>query len=255
MTTPKAATDTGRGRTYKVHDQVVPSVTTVLGQVLAKPALLGSAVKITGDNAIDQYAVLGQMIADKGPDQARQWLKGIYRAEWKAKADIGTAVHHGVHMDILGTPEWPADHPGHLTAWEAFKADFSPTFLMAEATVFSLRPGHAGTLDILCRIGTPARTGLVDVKTGSSPKDGGVWLEEMLQLAAYRYSPTILLPDGTDAPMPTIDFCAILHLRAGGYALTEVPEADENAYRHFLYLLALYNFQREHGTIGTEVRP
>lgn len=260
MSTPATATDTPRGRTYDIRGQVVPSVTTVLSLV-SKPALVTSAVKITGEAAVYKSKQLFAIQKESGEDAALRWIKGLYRAEWDEKKNTGSAVHKGIHNDILGIDAWPTAHAAHRVSWERLKAETVPIFEMAEATVFSLRPGHAGTLDtiaVLTGEKVPAhlrdKRGLFDVKTGSSPRDGGIWFEEMIQLATYRHSPSILMPDGSFAPMPVIDYAGVIHLDAKGYRIIEVPEADEDAYRTFLYLLAVYNFQRSHnGVIGLEV--
>lgn len=261
MSTPATATDTpGRGRTYDIGGQVVPSVTSVLSLV-SKPALVSSAVKITAEAAIYKSKQLYAIQQESGEDAALRWLKGLYRAEWDAKKNIGSAVHKGIHNDILGIDAWPTAHAAHQASWERLKAETAPIFELAEATVFSLRPGHAGTLDtiaVLTGARVPAhlrdKRGLFDVKTGSSPRDGGIWFEEMIQLATYRHSPFLLMPDGSHQPMPTIDYAGVIHLDAKGCRIIEIPEADENAYRHFLYLLAVYNFQRsQNAVIGQAV--
>jgi hypothetical protein len=260
MTTPAAATDSERGgRTYNINGLVVPSVTTVL-QVVAKPALVASAVKITAETALKKNAQLTAIELESGLEAALKWLKGTYRKEWDAKRNTGSAVHAAIHQDILGIEAWPTAHEAFRVQWEMFKSEYQPTFEMAEATVFSTRPGHAGTLDTIAILNGPkvppelvGKRGLFDVKTGSAPRDGGIWFEEMLQLATYRFSPEILMPDGTTQPMPDIDYAGVIHLSEKKHWVVEVPEANEDAYRVFLYLLGVYRFQKAHqGVIGKE---
>jgi len=261
VTTPARATDSAWGRTYDINGTVVPSVTTVLS-IVAKQALVSSAVKITAEAAVYQSKQLYAVQQQSGAEAALKWLKGIYRHQWDQKRDAGSAIHTGIHQDILGVEQWPTNYADHRVAWDRFKNECAPEFLMAEATVFSLKPGHAGTLDFIARLQDSAlpehlrgKRGLFDAKTGSSPRDGGIWFEEMIQLATYRNSPFLLMPDGSHQPMPAIDYAAVLHLDEKGYRLIEVPEANENAYRHFLYLLAVYQFQQgQAGAIGAEVK-
>src|SRR5262249_28914527 len=81
---------------------------------------------------------------------------------------------------------------------------------------------------------------LLDTKTGK-----GVYPEVALQLAAYRYAEFIGLPDGSEAKMPTVDGCAVVHLpEAGGYQLLEV-RADPEGFTGFLYVRECFRFQEE----------
>lgn len=256
MTAPPASREGQSGRTYRVPANGgfidVPSVTNVLG-VMAKPALVNSAVKITADRAVTHYIALGELIRKEGPDKAATFLKAFHKDEWGAKRDIGTAVHHAIHQELIGMdPEaaWATDLAGHRRSWEAFKTDYAPTFELAEATVFSLKPGHAGTLDSLFVIGRGKYKGK---RTLCDTKSGGIFLEAQVQVAAYRHSPFILMPDGSVEPMPSVDFGSVLQLTGTGARLLEVA-ADEVGYRAFLYLLALWNYQKDQPReIGTEV--
>jgi hypothetical protein len=244
MSAPAASREGQSGRTYRVPANggflEVPSVTNVLN-VLNKGGLAPSAVKITAEQAVKRYAELGDIIKEKGPDAAIAWLKAFHRDEWAAKRDIGTAVHHAIHQELIGVdPDaaWPTDLAGHRRSWQRFLAEKKPKFEMAEATVFSLKPGHAGTLDWLAKIN--GRRLLGDTKSG------GVYLEAVIQTAAYRHSPHILLDDGTVHPMPAVDGTAVLQITDKAYDLIDV-RADDEAYRVFLYLLEVWKYQNGPG--------
>jgi hypothetical protein len=81
---------------------------------------------------------------------------------------------------------------------------------------------------------------LLDMKTGK-----GVYPEVALQLAAYRNAEFIGLADGSEAEMPDVDACAVLHLpEAGGYELVDV-RADADVFRTFLYVREVFRWQNE----------
>lgn len=244
MSAPPASREGQSGRTYRVPGPngmiEVPSVTNVLG-VLMK-YLAPSAVKITAEQAVTRYAELGEKIKASGQTAAIDWLKRFYREEWDRKRDIGTAVHDAIKMELLGSDKpWPTELAAHEKHWRRFLAEKQPEFEMSEATVFSLRPGFAGTLDAMATI--KKRRTLFDVKTGA---DGKVYLEAVLQTAAYRHAPHVLLADGTVHEMPEVDTCAVLALTDKGYDLVEV-RADAEAYRVFMYLLEVWKYQNGPG--------
>lgn len=72
---------------------------------------------------------------------------------------------------------------------------------------------------------------LGDNKTTKS----GVHAEVALQLSAYERADYILLPDGTQVPIPSIDAAAVLHLRPEGWKLVPIQTSDD-AFKTFLAL-------------------
>jgi hypothetical protein len=183
---------------------------------------------------------------------AIDWLKGSPYRERDRKADIGTAVHAAIEAHILGAPA-PApseDTAGHLAQFARFIETFNPTFELAEATVYNRTAKYAGTLDLIATIPGRGRA-LIDTKTSAS----GVYPEAALQLSAYRYAEFIGLPDGTEAPMPAVDGCAVLWIPGGddpdGYALIPVV-ADEVVFRAFRHIVEVARWQEEtaKGVVG-----
>ena len=237
---PRNATTTSKGRTYSWSGETYWSVTTIIGGGLPKPALLPWGIKSVAEYAVhnlDEW----RGIAEVDPDGAVALLKGSpYRQREKA-ADLGSLVHARIESLILGTPEPPAPPValGFLDAFDRFVLDWAPAFEAAEFTVYSRSEHYAGTADWLARI---PGLGMVlgDQKTGKA-----IYPEVSLQLAAYRYAEFIGLPDGTEAPMPTVDACAALHLRSDGtYSLIPV-DAGEEAFRSFKYVREVFRFGEE----------
>jgi hypothetical protein len=135
-----------------------------------------------------------------------------------------------------------------MQAFGSFLSDFSPEFLVSEATVFNRTEHYAGTLDAIAKIrasGTTLesagqeRTFLIDFKTGK-----GVYPESALQLAAYRFAEFICAPDGSEQPIPEIEGGAVLHLTDEGYELIEVV-CDEAVFKTFLYVRECFRWQEE----------
>jgi hypothetical protein len=81
---------------------------------------------------------------------------------------------------------------------------------------------------------------VLDLKSGK-----GVYDEFALQLAAYRNADTILLPDGTELPMPaTSETALVLHLRPDAYQVHPVP-VTASTHGAFLSAFALYRWQAD----------
>jgi len=132
-----------------------------------------------------------------------------------------------------------------MQAFEQFLSDFSPEFLMSEASVFNRSEHYAGTLDAIVKLRATGstletagqeRTMLLDFKTGK-----GVYPESALQLAAYRFAEFVGAPDGSEQPVPSVDGGAVVHLTDEGYELVEVV-CDEPVFRSFLYVREVFRW-------------
>jgi hypothetical protein len=237
------------------------SVTTLIKSGVPSPALTYWGMREVASYAAVNHRVLAAMLEAvrvkktpgglaivTDPDAvtgAIDWLKESPWRERNRKADIGTAVHAAVEAHILGVP-WPEPEEGtegHLAQFARFIEAFHPTFELAEASVYNRTAKYAGTLDFIATIPGRGRA-LIDTKTAGS----GVYPEAALQLAAYRYAEFIGLPDGTEAPMPTVDGCAVLWLPGGddtdGWALIPVV-ADEQVYRSFRHVIEVARWAEE----------
>jgi hypothetical protein len=250
VSNPRNATSTSRGRVYTWKGETFWSVTTIIGNGLPKPALLPWGIKTVAEYAVANHKVLADMLRRRRgqpqPDRqaAIDWLKGApYRDREKA-ADLGSLIHARIESLILGKPE-PAVPPlarGYLDAFDLFVAEWEPEFEAAEFTVYSRGEWYAGTGDWLARFRRAPQFGRVlgDSKTGRD-----VYPEVALQLSAYRNGEFIGMPDGTEAPMPSVDTCMVLHLRADGtYSLVPV-DAGPEAFRAFKYVREVFRFAED----------
>ena len=67
----------------------------------------------------------------------------------------------------------------------------------------------------------------------------------------YRRAEFIGLPDGTEWPMPKVDGCCVLHIRADGYDLVPVI-TDDVVFKSALYVREVFRWVEEtsKGVIG-----
>lgn len=95
-----------------------------------------------------------------------------------------------------------------------------------------------GTLDLVAEL-ADGSLWLLDWKTGAS----GIFPESALQLAAYQRAEHYIGPDGEEKPMPQVDRCGCVWLRADGYDLVPV-DTDDNTFRTFLYAQQVARFAK-----------
>ncbi len=137
-------------RYYQLADGTkLPSVTTILGVALNKPALPGWAAKTVATEAMDNLPRLVRM-SRTDRDGALRWLKGSPYAQRDAAAEAGTQAHQLAEAHALGKPYTKPD-PGtdlgktleHFLAWIA---DFTPRSRRprrSSSTGPSATPGHS----------------------------------------------------------------------------------------------------------------
>jgi hypothetical protein len=95
---------------------------------------------------------------------------------------------------------------------------------------------------------------LIDIKTSK-----GYYPEYGLQLAAYRWADSIILPgDPREYPMPEVHRSGVLHLRPDqykeGWRLIEYPITYEKDYMTFLGALEIYKWRKEGRFTKTNLR-
>jgi hypothetical protein len=259
MTSPKNATTSRSGsRFYTWQNENYWSSTTVISGGVPKPALLPWGIKSVSEGAVMRRDALAAMFARcKTPDECTEgrfcqdcmetvrWLKGIPYATRDAAADLGTDIHTAVEAHSLGRPmpPWADNVKPYMVGFEQFLVDYSPKFTATEASVYNRTQKYAGTLDAIVTLTLPLReepgTYVLDTKSGK-----GVYSEVGLQLASYRHAEFIGLPDGSEAPMPTVDGGLCLHLTPVGYRLIEV-RCDDVVFQSFLFAREVFRWQQE----------
>lgn len=238
----------GRGHSYWIDGVKVPGVTTVLGDGYPKAALVDWAANETAGYAVDHWDDLAEL----APSRRLETLK---RARWdvsKAASVRGTTVHEYAQRLARGEEIEPPDELiGHVDAYLLFVEQWQPRELLVEQPVFSRKWGYAGTLDLIATL-ADGRTWLLDWKTTGK----GVYLDNVLQLAALRNAEYTVNGDGAETAIPQIDRAGIVWLRADGYDLVPL-EADEKAFRTFLYVKQVAGFVKadRENWIGDALRP
>jgi hypothetical protein len=240
----------GRGHAYYLDGRKLPGVTTILGDGLAKPALINWAAKTVAGYAIDHWDELGEQ---KMSERLKVLEKAHY-ADRDAAGKRGTEVH-GLADKLASGEEVavPEELAGHVDAYIRFLDDFDPQVVHTETPVVSLTKWpYAGTFDLIADFPGLNQRLLCDVKTARS----GVFPDNALQLAAYRYA-THRPGQGDELlPMPEVDGCAVIHVRADGYSLVPV-QAGPDEYRFFLYCRELWRWHNEASKeiVGEEIAP
>jgi hypothetical protein len=240
--------DSGRSHWYIDLDaggERVPGVTTLTDQGMPKPALYNWNAEATANYTLDNWDTLAALPPS---ERLAKMKKGRWEMTRKAKAR-GTAVHTIADKYLAGERvPIPDGLEGYVNACIKFIDDFDLRLTYSEVVVYSEANRHCGQLDVLGDIYLPdipeyehvPRLGedegyarlLGDWKTGAS----GIFGDVGLQLAPYRFSEFMILPDGTVVPMPQVDLCAGIHLRPDGeYQFVELL-CDEDTYRDFLYV-------------------
>jgi hypothetical protein len=231
FTPPIRRKETARGHKYEdAEGRRVPGVTSIIGDGLPKPALITWAANATAEYAVDNWLEL----SGKSASARLKELQGARYAAKDAAANKGTAVHAIAEKLVAGEEvDVPDELVGHAESYARFLDAFQVEARHVEFSVASLRWGYAGTADLIADVthkGIKQRL-LMDVKTNRS----GIFGETALQLAAYRYA-EVLIDGNEEQPMPEVDRCAAIHVRADGFDLIPVI-AEEPQHKAFLYAM------------------
>lgn len=255
--------DTKNSHSYKLDGQKAPGVTTVIGDGIPKPALLGWAAKSiaefvgeriapNGDatelldalREIDDRNVREKNYKRKFPENGGfsrlaliDTLKGVHWEDRDQAANKGSAVHKLAEHLLAGEEvEVPDYLEGHVDAYIKWVETWQPQDSILEFVCGSRKHGYMGTGDLIATL-ADRRRWLLDYKTNRS----GPFQEVALQLAAYRHAEFIIGPDGLEHPMPPVDACGVVWIRSDGADLYEV-RADATVFRTFLYVQQVARF-------------
>ena len=241
----------GRNHSYYLDGQKLPGVTTILGDGLAKPALVAWGINTTAGYAADHWDELAELPVSKRIET----LKKAPYADRDAAAKRGTEVHKfGERLAKGEEVEKPDELAGHIESYLRFLNEFDPEPVLLETACVSISKWpYAGTFDAIFDFPKWGRR-LVDIKTARS----GVFPDNALQLAAYRHATHYAAPDDNWElhPMPEVDGCAVIHVRADGYSLVPV-ETGPDVLRTFQYVQMLHRWANETSktVVGEEIAP
>jgi hypothetical protein len=226
----------GRGHGYLLDGVDADGVTWVLSEGVPKPALIGWAANTIRDYAVDHW---DELAAVAPSERVKQLTRARYESR-DAAANRGTAVHALAHQLAAGQEiDVPEELVGHVDAYLQFAKDWQPQEQLVEVVCVNRMHRYMGTLDLVAHL-ADGDTWLLDWKTGGT----GVYPEVALQLAAYRNAETYLGPDAQEHPMPEVDRCGVVWIRADGYDLFPV-QADVDTFRTFLYAQQIAHWRKQ----------
>lgn len=280
MTTPMHSRDIrGKGRYYGACSDECPfgdnlfiSVTNAQS-VVAKPALVPAAVKVTAETA---WARLPEMVATSRQPAAglcekkrvadrcgecrfcvTAQIKREHQNQWDRAADFGTEVHAHAHAHVLGgaLPYNPDVEPfvgQYIRFLSHFGVDIDSHVEAAETTIIDWENQYAGTGDVWLWLPIDPATGratadgrrflwLVDIKTSLKAPTNRVYVDQVLQLAGLRFAQQAILPGDVLVDVPDFAGAALLNLRSDDYALIPLP-ADRAAHNAFVNAVGLQTF-------------
>jgi hypothetical protein len=236
MTTaaPTRRVDRGRGHVYFLDGEPADGVTWILDQGVPKPALVGWAANVVADYVKEYWEELAEMKRSERDNVLRR----VRFQSKDAAARRGTEVHDYAQRLAAGEEvQVPEPLLGHVDSYLAFTREWQVDELQVEAWVGNRTYRYMGTLDLIAGL-ADGLVWLLDFKTNAK----GPYPESALQLAAYRHAEFIIGADRTtEKPMPKVDRCGVVWLRADGYDLVPV-EAGADTFRTFLYAQQVAHF-------------
>lgn len=249
-------TDKDSGNRWYIHPTTGErfiSVTTVLGNI-AKFGLTPWAAKLSATAAFDRLPLLNR--ASRAPvcnsaktddacgacrDCVTYWLADRHNQVRDDAADLGIKLHDVAEQDALfgEGAHIDDDVKPFVDQFRRWRERYKPQYVATEMTVISRKWGYAGTLDAILSIEAMPKklTHLnslptcVDLKTSKSVDIAKGW-----QVVAYSNADAVLLPDGTELPMPEIKGGLIVHIRPDKVQMREVYLTDANL-QYFIHML------------------
>lgn len=249
-------TDKDSGSRWYIHPTTGErfiSVTTVLGNI-AKFGLQQWAANLAANAAFDRLPALVR--ASRVPacnltktndacgncrDCVTYWLADRHNRARNDAADLGVKLHDVAESDALfgAGAHIDDDVRPFVEQYRRWRDYYKPEFHASEMTVISRKWGYAGTLDAILSIaGMPkplehlsALPTCVDWKSSKSVDIAKGW-----QVVAYSNADAVLLPDGTELPMPEIKGGLIVHIRPDKVQMREVHLTDAN-FQYFIHML------------------
>ena len=200
-----------------------------------------------------------------------RWMRDRHLAESNRRKDEGTRVHQIIKHWVLTGYILPSDDDiaPYMASFWAFVAEYGLTpedWELAEARVINRAYGYAGTLDCafwIHRSRSKAAYDLLDRLTPDGAErlqkalilgdyktrekeDRAIFSDMPLQLGGYRYAEALVLADGRELPMITVDATAIIQIRPDKTSL-ELVLAEEPEFAAFLNVLSGDQWAQERG--------
>jgi hypothetical protein len=235
-TLPGQRRNHGRGHSYRIDGERVPSITGIL-RAIAKPGLVNWASGESAKYAINHWDELAELL----PSERLDRIKGAPDEYRDARGAVGKNVHTLIEQMIRAGEADVADElKGYADAWDRFDEDWQPKPLLVEEPFYNRTAGYAGTPDLVAEL-ADGQLWLLDWKTALK----GIWPEIALQLAAARFAEFTVGDDGQELPVPKVDACAGIEIRSDGTYDLKPVTADGEAFGIFLYLKHVADFTED----------
>lgn len=246
-----AETDKTTGSRWYIHPvsgERFISVTTVLSYI-SKFGLVDWSARLAAEAAVarlpwlvrcSRVAPCNSTKTEHACGQCRDcailWLTNRHNEVRDEAGNRGTRVHEAAeHLELFGEGATVDEDVAPLVeSYRRWRSYYRPEFLATEMTVISRKWGYAGTLDGILRFPEdsplpPKLKHLADRPIISDTKTGKhLGIPEGWQVNAYARADVVLLPDGSEEPMPAIEGGMILHLRPDKTQMREVHLSDAN---------------------------
>jgi len=215
------------------------------------------------ETAYDKIRTLQAFHEDGDREGAIKWLKDSRWTKTGKAMARGTEIHKAAEKYALGLlPEVAPEVEPYVAQYRRFLEDFQPEFEMAEAPVYNVTSGYAGTLDAVAKI--QGQRVVMDIKTtpkGPDAKSRPPYPEVALQLAGYRHAELVgLLADRREVsyrryyvfdpdtqathPMPETDGGVCLVISPEDYLLVPV-DTSQRVWMACKHLIEVARFQLE----------
>lgn len=171
----------GRNPRYKVNGEAKKGVTTIIGDTLAKRALMLWPMDVCLKYIRDNMPNITEDVLEIAADEHNRLRN--------TGGSIGTAVHEHAELILNGGDKSLSNlDSGAVMAIRAFRKWFDstkPEVLDVESVIYSESLNYCGTFDALLKI--DGKLTLMDLKTTNPSRDApkGIYAENFVQLGAY----------------------------------------------------------------------
>lgn len=221
----------GRNHWYTLDGLRVPGVTTLIGEGIPKPKLIGWAAKSVAEFVTYNREAVNDLWDQNRPLDMAKTLAGKPNAIRDSAAKRGREIHTLAERLAVGEEvEVPEEIAPYVAAAAQWMDDWQPRMLLIERPVASRQWWYAGTFDTVIETPDGIRW-MVDYKSGQS----GIWGEAALQAAAYTHAEFFLDEDGNERPMADLRISKGLgiHLKADGTYEPYEMDVSLSAFEHF----------------------
>lgn len=217
---------------YWLDGKPIPGVTSLIKGGLPAPALIYWSARCVAEYVADNDDKV-EALRGMGRSSMVAALKEVPWTQRDTAAVRGTDVHTLAEKLVAGEEvDVPEPLAGYVEACVAFLDTWRVEPILTECSVAHREHWWAGRFDLIGRL-PDGRVGCFDWKTTAS----GIYPETAFQLAAYSHAEFYVTDDDpdTEIPLPSVDFCAAVHLRQDGYDVIPVVATDE-VYKQFRHI-------------------